>query len=111
MIEFYKTNDARMDVQFINDDGSVMNISGCTIFFTVKSQTSDPDDLALISQDVVSHDVPESGLSHIDVTNAETNICPGDYFCDLKLKDIAGRCTTFYVDTFRVLEVVTHRVA
>lgn len=108
MIEVYWGNNKRIDLAFKNDDGSVLDITGATVFFTVKKRFTDSDDSAIISINVTSHDDSANGLTHIDITNDHTKTCAGKYFCDIKL-GLNGGFTTFYTDEFKVLEAITRR--
>lgn len=68
-----------MPVTVTNSDGSPYNLTGCTVYFTVKKKadinTSD-DTAAIIQKTITTHTSPTGGLSSIVLSNAETNIIP-----------------------------------
>lgn len=103
MIELYKGDTARISLEFKNDDGAVLNLSGVSIYFTAKRNYSDPDSDAIISITETGHDVPQSGLSHVFLTTGNTNQCPGEYYAGFQLKDLLGNVSTFDVEMLSIL--------
>lgn len=74
-------------------NGVAASLVGATIFFTVKAKEFDADITdanAVIKKDVTSHTDAAAGLSAIALTPTDTNITPGAYFYDLRVKDSLG---------------------
>ena len=103
MIELYKGDTVWINLEFRNDDGTVLNLSGTSIYFTVKRNYSDPDIAALISITQTGHDVPQSGLSHIFIDTGDSNHCAGEYVAGFKLKDQYNNVSTFNVESLIIL--------
>jgi hypothetical protein len=103
MIEIYKGDSKTINLDFTNDDGSVYNLSGATIFFLAKRNYSDEDTAAIINITITGHDIPESGKSHIFITTGDTNQCAGNYVAKFRLQDIANNVTTFNTEGLAIL--------
>lgn len=97
---------------FTNEDGTVFDLTGLTLLFTVKNNndtTVDNDDTALIKKDVSSHTNASLGQSSITLTNIDTNILPGDYVWDVKLTSVGGDVTSSMAGVFIISDNVTKR--
>ena len=82
-----KGGDYNIPVQVNDSAGSGIDITGQTLFFTVKHTAANADDDALISKDITSHTTPASGLSALILTDDDTDIAAGQYVFDFKRKD------------------------
>jgi len=73
-----------------------VNISGWSLYFTVKSDFNDVDEEALILKNVLFPTNSESllGIGYLSLTSAETSIDVGEYYYDMKFID------TNYRETF-----------
>lgn len=77
------------------------DLTGCTVFFTVKPETevnaTDPSDAnAVIKAQTSSHTNPTAGQTVITLTHTDTGAAaPGDYVYDIQLKDSGGNITTY----------------
>jgi hypothetical protein len=89
--------------------GSVQNITGWTVFFTVKKKTSQLDTEASISKTITSHTTPLSGITTITLTDTDTDIPSGDYVYDITYIDTSNNRKSTGVGTFRVMDYVTQR--
>ena len=94
----------------ITENSVVKNINGYTVKFTVKRNTNDldNDDVdAIIAKTVDA--TSEVGITTISLTTSDTNINPGTYFYDIKLKNPSGTWVkSSKVDKFIVNGVVTN---
>jgi hypothetical protein len=100
----------------ITQDGAAKDITGYTIFFTVKKNTNDlddtDDDKALISKNITSHTNAAGGISLLSLTTSDTSINPGTYFYDIKLKNSEGSWVKYSAtDKFTVRGVTTNRLS
>lgn len=104
-------DDASWLVTVTDKDDVAVDITGYTIFFTVKTLTDveTDDSAALISKDITSHTTPASGITTITVTNSDTDITPGKYQYDIQMKDGSDRIYTIKRDYFVVLQDITKR--
>jgi hypothetical protein len=99
----------------ITEDGIAKNISGYTLFFTVKKNTNDldGDDVgAQIAKTITGHVTPASGITMISLTTSDTTMNPGTYIYDIKLKDSTGSWVKYgNADKFIVRGVATNRLS
>ena len=90
-------------------DGSVVDITGQTVYFTVKKKkggsTSDSD--ALIAKTATLTDA-SNGVATVTITNSDTNIQPGEYYYDIR-RVIASVLVGYDSAKFTVLQTVTQR--
>jgi len=91
---------------FTNEDGTAYDLTGKTVFFTVKKATDNTtnDDLALIKKDITSHTSASEGKTTLELTAKETNIVVNNYKWDLRVSEMN-------TDTgvFCILETTTKR--
>jgi hypothetical protein len=89
------------------------DITGWTVFFTVKpstytSSTSDTD--AVIQKTITSHTNPTSGITMVTLDPTDTaDITPGTYYYDFQFKSTTGAITSTVPDQFIIIGDVTHR--
>ncbi len=85
---------------FYSDEAKTtpINITGWTIFFTVKEKTDAPNDSAdtsaKIKKDVTSHSDPTHGVTSLTLSPTDTDIEPGTYLYDLQVKKANGDVKT-----------------
>lgn len=110
-LSVYRGDDKYWNLNFTDSSGSAIDLTGSTIFFTVKKNRSDSDTNALIKKDVTSHLDAVNGKSRISLTNSDTAIDVGTYFFDIQLVDNASNVTTVVAGTFVVTQDITVRTA
>jgi len=71
------------------EDGVVKDISGWTVYFTLKSKIDDTDTNAVIKKDITSHIDAENGKTQFTLLNSETDTLEGLYFYDIQYKDVS----------------------
>jgi len=102
-------------VTVTNADGTAKDITGYTLFFTVKKNSNSDivtDSDAIISKTVTSHSDPTGGITTISLTSTDTTINPGTYFYDIKFKDSTGTWVrSSNTDKFNVRGVTTNRLS
>lgn len=106
-----KGDTATYNLTFADSDGLPINITGWTIFFTVKAQPDDAvdDALALISKTVTVHTTPASGLTQIALTPVNTSIARGRHYFDIQAKTNTGTILTIMKGRFEVTYDITRR--
>lgn len=67
----------------------LINITGYTVWFTVKSIAGDSDANAVLAKTITSHSDPTNGETYITLSNTETDL-EGTFFYDIKYKDGSG---------------------
>ena len=73
------------ELEFTEDEVAI-DITGWTIYFTVKENITDSDANAKINKKITSHTDAENGKSLITLTKIETNL-EGTYHYSLDYKD------------------------
>lgn len=70
------------------EDGVVKNITGWTVYFTLKKNIDDADTAAVLKKDITSHTDPTNGKTEIKLTNTDTDTFDGTYYYDIQYKDV-----------------------
>lgn len=109
MITIIRGDDVTIPVTFKDSTGAAINLTGSTVYFTVKKNPDDLDAAAVISKDIVTHTNPTTGSTTISLTHAETSIAAGRYFWDLQIKDNAGKVTSTVSDALEIRQDITTR--
>jgi hypothetical protein len=110
-ITIFRGDDLDITVQINDADGNGIDLTGSTLFFTVKSDLTDSDDNAAISKDITSHTDAVNGTTEINLSPTDTNISPGGYHYDLQLVDSSGTVITYGKGGFIVQADVTRRTS
>lgn len=94
-----------------DSNGSAVDLTGATIFFTIKENLNDADSDALLQKNVTSHVSDSGGLSQIDLATTDTNLSEGTYYYDIQIKFSSGAITSTQPQTLKVYQDVTRRVS
>jgi hypothetical protein len=100
----------RLDVRVTQADGTAFDLTGATLFLTVKNALTDADSAAVIRKEVTAHDDAEEGESHFDLLTTD-NATAGTRYYDVQLKTSDAKIYTLFGGTWRVLSDVTTRTA
>jgi hypothetical protein len=100
----------RLDVTVTQSDGAAYNLTGATLFLTVKNALTDADSAAVIRKEVTAHDDATGGDSHFDLLTTD-NATNGRRFYDVQLKDSAAKIFTLFGGLWTVTQDVTTRTA
>jgi hypothetical protein len=100
----------RLDVTVKESDGAAFDLTGATLFLTVKNALTDADSAAVIRKEVTSHDDAEEGESHFDLLTTD-NATAGTRFYDVQLKTSDSKIFTLFGGLWKVLSDVTTRTA
>lgn len=85
----------KIDLHLIRGDSytikftiSGMDLTGATVFFTVKSaiDADATDAAALIAVEVTDHLNPTAGVTEIPLSASDTTVTPGEYYYDIQVK-------------------------
>lgn len=102
---------ADIEVQ-ISQDGTPVNITGYTVFFTAKKNLSDADNSAAIKKDITSHSDPTNGKTIVSLAPADTaSLAVGKYHWDLQLKSGSGAISSVSKQMLEIVEDVTIRTS
>lgn len=100
----------RLDVVVKQADGEPYDLTGATLFLTVKNALTDADSAAAIRKEVTSHDDAEEGTSHFSIATAD-NATSGTRYYDVQLKDSTNAVYTLFGGLWKVLADVTTRTS
>lgn len=101
----------RGDSKSIGFSVSGIDLTGKTVFFTVKPILGDDDPAdseAVISKEITSHDNPTAGHTIIALSKDDTDITPGEYYYDIQIAD-GDAITSIPVRKLKVFADVTRR--
>jgi hypothetical protein len=108
-ITIIKGDDKKLNLEFTKDD-EILNITGYTVFFTVKSDTDLSDEDAEIKKDIVGHIDPINGKTTISITHEDTvDLKAGKYYFDIQIKDLSDKILSINMGEFYILQDVTER--
>ncbi len=88
-----------------------VNISGATIFFTVKDNVSQTDANAKLKKDVTSHTFPTSGETDITLTATDTDALLGNYIYSIKIKKSDGTIYTLSEGAITFMQEISTRTS
>lgn len=112
--ELIQGDDESLTVTFKDEDGAVIDITGYTVFFTMKKRPDDDSDDsdAPIKKTVTSHSDPTNGETIIYLTSAETAVLEARrYVYDLQLKDLSDKINSTKYGVLEVIKDVTNRTS
>ena len=94
---------------FTDTDGVAVNITGWTIFFTLKTNKKDTDTLAIISKTITIIPNPELGIYDFVIPASELNTLLGMYYYDFQIKLADGKIYTFMSGSISFIEDISRR--
>lgn len=109
-LHIVRGDDKLIQLQFTKDDLPI-DITGWTVFFTIK-QTTDKiadDSSAVLKQDITSHINPTQGITQILIDHVETAKYESSYIYDIQTKDTFGKITTVVIGQILVELDITRR--
>jgi hypothetical protein len=106
-IDLYRGDDYSWEFRFTSA-GTVQDITGWTIYFTVKRYITDADEDAIIQKIITTHTDPTNGISQVSLSHSETILFPvGSWLYDVQIKTVAGEIYTLFKGSFKVIQDVT----
>jgi hypothetical protein len=100
----------RLDVSVKQANGDAYDLTGATLFLTVKNALTDADSAAVIRKEVTAHDNAAGGLSHFDLLTTD-NGTAATRFYDVQLKTSDSKIYTLFGGLWKVLSDVSVRTA
>lgn len=94
-------------IECTTEDDVVVDITGKTIYFTVKKNLEDADP-GVLQINWNTHTNPTLGLTTFNLTSAQTNIIKGEYVFDFQIEDATGARFSTYAGTLTVTQDVTN---
>ena len=111
ILQVYRGDNKTYDLTFTDSNNTAIDITGYTVFFTVKKNKTDTDANAKISKTITSHTNPTTGQTQISLTSTDTDITVRKYYYDIQIKDVSDRITTVVSDTFEIKQDITIRTS
>lgn len=91
-LTYIRGDDKEIPIAITDGDGEPVDITGWTVFLTVKKTLADADEDALIAKTVTDHTDPTAGLTAIAIDEEDTEDADaGRYYYDIQLKDSDGK--------------------
>jgi hypothetical protein len=114
-LELYRGDNKTYNLNFTDSNGDVIDITGYTIYFTIKNKKTykldNDDNGALVKINVTTHADPTQGESQINITSDLTNdIEPNTYVYDIQLKDDSDNILTITSGNIKIIADITRRV-
>lgn len=98
-------------IEFSLEENNIpIDLTGSTVFFTVKSNLDDTDEQALISKEITVHTAPLLGETEIELTSEDTDIDPGKYYYDIQVKYANDTIASIKYRQLEILADVTRRI-
>ena len=85
-LEVRRGDTAGYDINFVDKDNAPVDITGWTVYFTVKEKIEDEDSAAKIKKEISSHTNPTEGETTITLTSLDTALEPKPYLFDIRVK-------------------------
>lgn len=107
-----KKGDTETIIFTITDDvGAAVNLTGSTVYFTVKKKIDDPDNKAIIQKSWTSHTTPAGGITTLVLSKDDTYKQVGVYLWDIQIKASGGEITTADLGEFIIGPHLTYTIA
>lgn len=103
-------DDRSYNITIKDAEGAAINITGYTVFFTVKKipTTNHPtDDNAVIKKVITSHVNAAQGITSVSLSRVDTKIDPRTYNYDIQIKDAGGNIMSSGIGEFIIEPEVT----
>lgn len=94
------------ELVFEQENGQAQDITGWTIYFTVKVQVKDPDSSAVISQVITTHSDPLKGKTLIELTPDDTDITAGNYYHSVDFKNTLDQTGVLFTGKLKIQKAV-----
>ena len=110
-LEIIRGDDDALEVEF-EVEGAPLDLTGSTVFFTIKENIDDTDADALLKAQQSTHIDPTNGITVIPLGHAETlALDPGVYFYDIQSVASDGSVTSMPYRKIKVLPDITTRTS
>jgi hypothetical protein len=98
-------------IYFEDSDGNSIDITGWTIFFTVKENADDLDADAIISKTITTFPNPTAGEAEIVLSPTDTAQVIENYLFDLQIKTNLGEIVTVLEGIITITQDITIRTS
>ena len=105
-LQIYRGDDKTWEIQFKDCEGTPIDITGWTVYFTAKEKKADIDADAKIIKEITSHSDPVDGKTLIILVPADTTDLKGNFYYGIRVKKDTGERVTVLTGTLEVLKNV-----
>ena len=98
-------------IYFEDEDGARIDITGWTIFLTVKENANDLDSAAKISKTITVLSNPTNGEAEIELTSTDTAQTIENYLFDIQVKTDDGEIYTVLEGVLTITQDITTRTS
>ena len=110
-LKIRKGDTRTIEVTVKDSTGTVVNLTGGTLYFTVNATKIPTDDTsAAIAKTVSSFDAPTTGVQNITLSSSDTDITPGKYYYDAQFVTSGGVVMSTKQSVLTVLPDTTQTV-
>lgn len=102
-------DDRNYNLNFTDSQDNAQNITGWTVFFTLKRDPSIDDTDAAISKTITTHNDAANGETSFKITNDDSKDLKGSYYYDIQVKKDSGDIQTIVWGNINILEEYTER--
>jgi len=110
-LEVTRGDSVDWDIYFNDEHNANIDITGWTLFFTVKDNAGQVDDDAKIKKDITTHTDPINGKSTISLSSSDTANLLGNYLYDIQVKKSTGQIKTIAEGILVVSKDITRRTS
>jgi hypothetical protein len=90
-------------LNFSNEQGQPINITGWVLYFTLKQSWQLPDSQASLQKTITNHSDPTNGITTLQISHADTySLYPRDYDFDIEAVDTSGNVYTILRGKFTI---------
>lgn len=91
------------------------DLTGAKLYFTVKTNKTDPDSSALLQKDSAGNGITitqaTKGKARLLLTSSDTDVLtPGTYFYDVQIRTSGNEVYTLFAGEIEVLHDITRRI-
>jgi len=104
-LELLRKSTKTYELQF-KKDGASVDITGWTVYFTIKEEMEDEDADAKLAKTITSFDNATSGIALIELSIVDTDITAGNYWYSMDFKDDDGNEGTVITGKIKIKEPV-----
>jgi hypothetical protein len=108
VIKRVKGDTYSLDITITNTSDEPIDLTGCTLFFTVKRNLQDTDAQAIINKTITSFTSSTTGDASITFNALDVDYV-GEFYYDVKIKSSTGIISSVINDKFILLDHVTIR--
>jgi hypothetical protein len=108
---FNAKNTNTIDLWCFDEEDIVVDITGATVFFTVKEKPTDSDTSAVLKKDVTVLTNPTSGNTLITTTPTDSASLLGNYLYSIKIKLVTGEIYNLKEGNICFRKTITERTS